>query len=135
MDVTSDSKPKLRWPLNVTHQTVDGRNVVILADPFDISPGPVALLREALPILARFDGTRSIREIAEEARSFGITEALLLDLARELDRNVLLDGETFQERFSQTTATYRRERVRTNSHAGIVYPADAEALSRTIEGY
>ena len=79
-------KPQLRWPLDVQHLEHDGEQLVVLSDPQLVAAEPAVFPSSLLPIVSRFDGSRSVESIVEEGREFGITAELVLSLVEQLFR-------------------------------------------------
>ncbi len=88
------------------------------------------------PILARFDGARSIATIAAEVtRATGRTtdEGFIAALAAELEAAGMLDSPTFRARRRAVVEAFVAAEVRPAHHAGGAYPGDAASLRRYIE--
>ena len=137
MASSPDYRPKLR-PVEAMPARHGGQQVVGLRDASGLSDRTVIVGAHMLPLLALLDGTRTLREIqVEYARRSG--ELLLSEhferIIRELDANLLLEGETF-ERFAQEQRDeFARLTVRPASHAGKAYPSDPGLLQDQLRSY
>lgn len=128
--------PKLR-PVEavVIPDGVHGRALMLrdtqgIADNAIIIPGALA------PVVSRFDGRRSVAEIAADAsRAIGqtINAALVLQLAEELDRAWMLDSPRFRARRREVVRAFTEAPVRLAAHAGGAYHGDAAELARYIK--
>jgi hypothetical protein len=108
----------------------------MLRDTEGIAPSPVVFSTRFAPILARFDGVRSVATIAAEATlatGRTVEPGLVADLAAELDAAGMLDSEAFRARRRAVVAAFIAAEVRPAQHAGGAYPGDAPALRRYIE--
>ena len=128
--------PKLRQVECVYVPGDSGERALMLRDTEGIAPSPVVFSTRFAPILARFDGVRSITTIAAEAtQATGrvVEPSLVAKLAAELDAAGMLDSEAFRARRRAVHAAFSAADVRPAQHAGGAYPGDAPALRRYIE--
>jgi MEMO1 family protein len=120
-------RPRLR-PLSASRLDQRGEPFVVLEDPMGLAPDPVLIpLQGYLQVVRRLDGRSTLDEI--EARFFGETGLRLppgdlADLVSRLDRNMMLDGPTF-DAFRQAYAT---QDIRPSALSGRSYPASGLAL-------
>ena len=131
-----DLYPKLRQVECVFVPEDGGGRALMLRDTEGIAPSPVVFSTRFAPILARFDGVRSIATIAAEATlatGRTVEPSLVADLAAELDAAGMLDSEAFRARRRAVIAAFIAAEVRPAQHAGGAYPGDASALRRYIE--
>ncbi|OGP61247.1 MAG: AmmeMemoRadiSam system protein B [Deltaproteobacteria bacterium RBG_13_61_14] len=129
--------PKLREiaAIPTEHQ---GRKMLLLQDPEQISEAVVMIPLELLPLIRFFDGQHSFRDIqAEIMRSTGelIDSELISKVAEELDQHLLLDSERFQQHLREIYERWNASPLRPAFHAGTAYPADPEELRRILDGY
>jgi hypothetical protein len=128
--------PKLRQ-LECIHVPAEGGGrALMLRDTEGFAPSPVVFATKFAPILARFDGVRSIATIAAEATlatGRTVEASLVADLAAELDAAGMLDSAAFRARRGAVVAAFSAAEVRPAHHAGGAYPGDATALRRYIE--
>ncbi len=128
--------PKLRQVECVYVPEDGGGRALMLRDAEGIAPSPVVFSTRFAPILARFDGVRSIATIAAEASAatgHAVEASLVAELAAELDAAGMLDSEAFRARRRAVHAAFRAATVRPAHHAGGAYPGEARALRRYIE--
>src|SRR5438874_306860 len=129
-------RPKLR-PIEcvVVPDPAHGR-ALVLRDTEGIAPNAIAVSGQLGPILARFDGRRTLVQIASEAaREMGgaLDPALVEKLAAELDAAFLLENDRFRARKQEIVGAFRAAAVRPAAHAGGAYHGDARELTRYIE--
>ena len=90
--------PKLR-PIEAFPVDLGGREVICLRDPTQLTNDAVFVPREALFILAHFDGKHSILDIQEAyTRQYGqlLHSDAIKGLIAKLDESLLLDNERFE---------------------------------------
>ncbi len=129
-------RPKLRQIECIYVPEKGGGRALLLRDTEGIASSPVVLSQELAPILARFDGVRSVAMIAAEVtRAIGrlVDVNLIEQLAAELDAAGMLDSADFRERRRAVVEAFVAAEIRPAHHAGGAYPGDAAALSRYIE--
>jgi MEMO1 family protein len=129
--------PKLR-PIEAFPVDLGGREVICLRDPMHLTNDAVFVPREALFILAHFDGKHSILDIQEACtRQYGqlLPSDPIQGLIAELDKSLLLDNERFEVHKQQLIAEFRASPVRRAAHAGTAYEADPTALGDQLAGY
>jgi len=128
--------PRLR-PIEtifVPHQ--EHVHALVLRDVEGIAPSAVSLPGSLAAIVLRFDGRRTLAQIAVEAsRATGrhIDAELVGQLARELDAAYMLDTPRFHARKREAIRAFRVANVREAAHAGSAYYDDAAELCRFIE--
>jgi MEMO1 family protein len=129
--------PKLR-PIEAFPVNLGGREVVCLRDPAHLTGGAVFVPREALFILAHFDGQHSILDI-QEAYTRQSGELLFSDTIKafiaKLDEHLLLDNERFQAYKRQVIVEFRKSPIRPAAHAGEAYEADPIQLEAQLASY
>jgi AmmeMemoRadiSam system protein B len=129
--------PKLR-PIEAFPVQAGGRELICLRDPASLAPEAVFVPRDALFILAHFDGQHSILDIQEAyARRFGrlLFSDDIKKLIAQLDEHLLLDSERFQAHRRQILEAFRRAPTRPAAHAGEAYEADPLKLAAQLDGY
>jgi len=137
MSTSADYRPRLR-PVEAVAAPHAGRQVIVLRDASGISDRTVAVAPGTLILLALLDGTRTVREIqVEYARRSG--ELLLSEhierIIRELDANLLLEGESFERFAREQRQEFALLSVRPASHAGKAYPSDPGVLREQLRSY
>lgn len=124
-------RPALRH-LDVQPARQDGRDGVVLQDPLGISAHQVFVPNGLLPVLARFDGTRSIGEIEHDLRGEGgapLPPDLVAGLAQQLDDLLFLAGPRFDQALTHELETLQGGGARPARHAGVSagYPGEPVA--------
>ena len=69
--------PKLRWPIQVQHEEIDGNRIIILTCPLGITEQPLGLHAAVAPILQHFQGTLPLTEILTRLAPAGCTQEIL----------------------------------------------------------
>ena len=129
--------PKLR-PIEAFPVDLGGRDVICLRDPTHLTDDTVYVPREALFIMAHFDGRHSILDIQEAyTRQYGalLYSDVIKALIAELDAHLLLDNEHFQAHKRQVIEAFHKSPVRRAAHVGIAYEADPSELQAQLSGY
>ncbi len=130
------ARPKLRAiEAVVVPDAVHGR-ALMLRDGEGVAPRAVVVPGPLVAIVARFDGTRTIEQIAADAARAGgrpIDVAAVEGLAEDLDRALFLDSPRFRARRREMEAAFAALAVRPASHAGGAYHGDAGELGRYID--
>lgn len=109
---------------------------LMLRDTEGIAPSAVSLPGHMAAIVGRFDGLRSVAQIAAEAsRAMGrpIDVALVEQIAGELDAAWMLDTPRFRARRGEAVREFAVAPVRAAAHAGGSYHGDPGKLRRYIE--
>lgn len=110
--------------------------VLMLRDTEGIAPSAVTVPYVLASIVTRFNGTRSVTQIAAEvshADGRRVDPSLVAELVEELDGAYMLDTPRFRERRREVIASFLTARVRPAAHAGGAYHADPEALARYLD--
>ncbi|HSF30447.1 MAG TPA: AmmeMemoRadiSam system protein B [Candidatus Tectomicrobia bacterium] len=130
-------RPKLR-PVEAFPVDVGGREAICLRDPTHLIEDAVFVPREALFIVALFDGNHTILDIQEAyTRQSGqlLYSDVIKALIAELDERLLLDNERFETHKHHLLEAFRKSPVRRAAHAGSAYEADPSALTAQLAGY
>ncbi|RPJ04602.1 MAG: AmmeMemoRadiSam system protein B, partial [Deltaproteobacteria bacterium] len=129
--------PKLR-PVNAFPTEMSGQPYVCLQDPRNISEKALFLPPQTYFIAALLDGRHSFVDIqAEFMRQFGdflFTEQLE-EIIGQLDENLFLESERFQEALRQIEGRFKSSPVREAAHAGKSYDADPDGLRSQLAGF
>jgi MEMO1 family protein len=116
----------------------EGRAQVVLRDPMQISPRLLALSPELFSLLPLFDGTNSLLDIQEEVSRRSnrpLFRSELDAILGALDQALFLDNENFRKRLAEVAWAFRRDTVRSCSHAGISYPAEPLQLLEQLSSF
>lgn len=119
-------------------QDAEGESMALLQDPQGLAPKPLVLPMWAYALAAMFDGCRNALTISEDfADKFGhvIPPEQILDLQRQLDEALFLFSETLERTLKRQMQSYLGDPNRRAAHAGTSYPAEAQALTSTLESF
>ncbi len=129
--------PKLR-SVNLFPVNVSGQTMLCLQDPLNISEKVLFLPLPIYFIISHFDGNHSIVDIqAEYLRRFGeiLFSEKIQEIIHQLDENLFLEGERFQEALRKREEEFLRSPVREPAFSGKSYEADPKRLRDQLEGY
>ncbi|MGH7271147.1 MAG: AmmeMemoRadiSam system protein B, partial [Polyangiaceae bacterium] len=110
--------------------------VIVLRDTRGVTDAHAVIVPALMPIVARFTGKRTCAEIAVEAgREMGadIPVAVVVRLAKELERGLFLEGHVFRAALARVEAEFSATSTRKATHAGGAYHAERGALERYID--
>ena len=129
--------PKLR-NINIFPVQNSGQTLLCLQDPQNISEKALFLSPPLYLIVSLFDGQHSILDIQAEYmrrfREFLYTEKLQ-EIINQLDENLFLEGERFQEALRQKEEDFKKASFREVIFAGKSYEGDPDGLRAQLEGY
>jgi AmmeMemoRadiSam system protein B len=128
-------KPKLR-NLDMFAVEVEGRQMVCLRDPLNVTPGLVFVPPEVFAVVMLFDGSRSFLDIQTEfANRTGsiIFNDKVGKIVSELDSKFLLDSPAFHARLTEVESAFLSSPMRRSAHAGGAYPPDAVKLWKDLQ--
>ena len=129
--------PKLR-PLEPQWVVQQGQAYVYLRDPLGLAGQAVLIPQHLAPLLALCDGTRdlgTLRTGLALRTGTQLTESQMTEFLESLDAALLLESSDFEQASAQALKDYREADHRMPSHAGLVYPAEPEALSSALADY
>jgi len=129
--------PKLR-NVNVFPVKMSGQTLVCLQDPQNVSESALFLSPPVYFIVSLFDGQNSILDIQTAyMRRFGeiLYSEKIQEVVEQLEDNLFLEGERFEEALRQTEERFKTAPVREAGFAGKSYEKDPERLRVQIEGY
>ena len=130
-------RPRLR-AVEAFPAVVGGREVVCLRDPSGLAEGVLTVPRPLIGILARLDGTRTVRDVqAEIMRESGtlVPSERLQSVIETLDRHLFLEGKRLEAERGRVAAAFHASPVRAAAHAGRAYAGEPDALARELEGF
>jgi AmmeMemoRadiSam system protein B len=115
----------------------DGSDGIALRDPLGVVRGAALLSPAAWWLVARFDGRRTVEEIAAEAAEEGlaVAPAEVRRLADGLARAGYVHGPAHEALRLRAAEEFRALSTRPPACAGGVYPSDAAALRRALDGW
>lgn len=131
----SYTHPKIRWPLDIQTQVIDGKEVLILKCPIGVSEEPLCLVSGVGPILARFDGGSSVQEIANQLVDQKVPLNLISELVKLLDEHLFLESPKYFAAESETRRLFKDSTVREAALAGRGYSNNKAELAGLINGY
>lgn len=129
--------PKLR-PLNFEPVIHQNQPMWLVTDPLRLAEQQILLPTVFGPLLALCDGTHSVSDIhAGFCQQIGepVPLALIEGVLTQLDQLYFLDNARAQEAAAAQLARYHALPHRPPALAGRSYPANAQALSRLLQGY
>ena len=129
--------PKLR-SINIFPVQNSGQTLLCLQDPQNISEKAIYLSTPLYFIVSLLDGQHSILDIqAEYMRRFGefLYTEKLQEIIAQLDENLFLEGERFQEAMRQKEESFKKGSFREAIFAGKSYEGDPDRLRSQLEGY
>lgn len=127
--------PPLR-PIETIPHEENGQPFVVLRDPQGISETMIAVAAGLMPLLALFDGNRSLRDVAEiVSRDSGesIEPAQLHPIVEMLENARLLHSESFLRHRLEVEEAWREQEVREPVLDGGGFPAEAGELAALID--
>jgi AmmeMemoRadiSam system protein B len=117
---------------------VDGREVICLRDPSGLTESVLTVPRALAPILALFDGSRSLVDVqAEIMRQCGelVLRSQLESMIEVLDQHLFLEGPHVELERARQRAAFVEAPARAAFLAGRAYPAEPDALAAALAGY
>jgi len=129
--------PKLR-NVNVFPVQMSGQTLVCLQDPQNVSESALFLTPPVYFIVSLLDGQHSILDIQTAyMRRFGeiLYSEKIQEVVEQLEENLFLEGERFQEALRQAEGRFKTAPVREAGFAGKSYDNDPERLRVQMEGY
>jgi len=127
--------PKIRWPLDINYQVINGQGMAVLSCPLGISQQKIYIFPAALAVLNYFDGRHSKQEIVKQFFDAGLTLSMLEQLINLLADNLYLENDAFFEAKQNLLINYHKETVRQALLAGKCYPNKKRDLMRFIDEY
>jgi MEMO1 family protein len=122
--------PQLR-PVEAFPARVEDRDVICLRDPSGVTDAVLTVPRGLAPILALFDGARSLVDVqAEIMRQSGelVLRSQLESMIEVLDRHLFLEGPRVDAERARQRAAFLGAPTRPALLAGRSYPAEPDAL-------
>jgi AmmeMemoRadiSam system protein B len=129
-------RPKLRKVDRHAHHR-EGEDVVVVRDPLGLAE-PFGLDAELAPVLDLLDGTRTLPQIRQSlllGHGLDVPLADLAAFATQLRDQGLLEDEVYRARWADLHADFLEAPVRAPALAGLVYPADRDALAAELERF
>jgi AmmeMemoRadiSam system protein B len=131
------AKPCLRRDIQLIPTVMDGKQMVVIMDPLNLTHNSVALDQGILPLLRILDGSNDFRDIQTILmRQRGGTLVPLSEIEafiNKLDEHLLLESNHFNERIAALYEEFNSRPDRPPSHAGKCYDPDPKMLSLFID--
>ena len=127
--------PKLRWPLDVHFEKINGQTVLLLRCPLGLAAQPLALVPAAAGVLQALDGLTSTADLLKRFTPLGLTEQTLREFLNLLEGHLFLDGPAFEAARTTLLADYAGSKTRAAALAGRGYPAASKELRALVTGY
>ena len=127
--------PRLRQPVEVRLEKIQGQEVLVLRCPLGVSPIPLVLVPAVAPVIANFDGKTSVEEISERLSQYGATLDLVQKLVGIIDENCFLESPRFYEAARRLNEEFTNSNLRAATLAGHGYATEAAALAAELSGY
>ncbi len=134
--ITRES-PKLR-PVEAFPAEVENREVVCLRDPSGVTDAVLSVPRSLAPILALFDGVRTLVDVqAEIMRHSGelVLRSQLESMVEVLDQHLFLEGPRLEAERARQRATFLSAATRPAFLAGRSYDEEPEALGIALTSH
>jgi AmmeMemoRadiSam system protein B len=129
--------PRLR-PVEAFPARLEDRDVVCLRDPSGLSNSVLTVPRALAPILALFDGLRSLVDVqAQIMRECGelVLRSQLESMVEILDQHLFLEGPRVEAERARQKAAFLEAPTRPAFLAGRSYEAEPEPLAATLATY
>ncbi len=130
------TRPRLRPVESIVIPDAQDGKLLVLRDTQGVTSANATLPPALVPIVARFDGSRTCEEIASESsRELGeeVPVDLVVRLANDLDQALFLHGPRYEEALAEIASHFADAPVRAASHAGGAYFDDAHALRKYLD--
>jgi AmmeMemoRadiSam system protein B len=133
--VPASFRPRLRAVETIVVPDRRHGKVLVLRDTQGIAQGHAMLPPPLVPIVARFDGSRTCEQIARDvAPDLGeVPVDIVCQLATQLDEGLFLESATFEKALDKVKLDFDAGSVRAASHAGGAYPGSPDELAEYID--
>ena len=128
----SQLNPKLRpvQPQLVEH---NGRPVIVLRDPLQLTSEVMVIPQELGPLLALLDGSRDMKALRAALvvhAGINLSPEMLKQILDKLDQNLLFENERSAHALAQADGGFRYLHLEKGVTAGLVDALDALAIDR-----
>lgn len=134
--IDPSSRPALRAIESIAVPDPRHGRVLLLRDTQGVTDAHAIIPPELVPIVSRFTGESTCREIARDAsRELGIDVPVeaVVRLAEQLDEGLFLDGVRFRRARDRIEREFADASVRPASHAGGAYHGDKGKLETYLD--
>ena len=125
--------PKLRWPLDVRPQEIDGKRILVLSCPLGIAECPLGLVAQVGGILGEFQGVLSVAQIDAKLKQYGSTPEIIRELIKLLDDSLFLDSPRFAAASEKVKKEFIAAPDRAPYLAGLSYNLERGELEKEID--
>lgn len=128
----------LRANLDLVPSPLAERPGLLVRDPFRYAEAMIVIPPPLVPCLAFFNGRYLETEVSEALQRLtgdARVGEVVGQLARVLGEGGFLEDENFARLRDERHRAFADTRRREAAHAGAAYPAERDALRRTLEGY
>ncbi len=130
--------PRLRDNLDISFhrfEDIPDQEFIVFRCPLGLLSQPFVLNRNIGPLLAMFDGKRSVNEIVAQHAKVGATYPLVNELVQLLNQNHLLETDLYRAHRDSSFRQFLDNPIRPPALAGRAYPAAPMELSKQIQGF
>src|ERR1700733_10913958 len=130
-------RPALRPVESIFVPDTQHGRVLVLRDTEGITEGTVSIPPALIPIVARFTGEKTCKQIATEASrdlGFEVDVETVARAADVLEDALFLEGESYQAAREKVVRTFATSTTRPASHAGGAYFSDPLELRGYLDG-
>ncbi len=113
-----------------------GKDLILLKDPLGYSESTIAITRSTFPLIAMFDGVRTVKsfvEEIEEATGTAPDPSRILNIISTLDEALLLQNDRFNNYRLEVENRFRELEVREETLSGGGYPDKPEKLKEFLD--
>ena len=133
----SHEHPRLR-PVQTHFVEHDGRAVIMLRDPLQLTGDALLIPHELGPLLALCDGTRDVSALRAALivhAGINLPANVLEQILDKLDENYLLENERSAAAKTEAIVRYRAAASRALASAGSSYPEDPDEARALLDGF
>ncbi len=130
-------QPRLRQ-LEIMPTKQNGRQMIILRDPYRLSDAALLVPMGMVPILQRLDGIHTLEQIQDDLKRQYKTEIPMENIRQavsQLEEAHFLEGEGFESFRRSVETTFLSAPVRPSFLAGKSYDTDPASLRSAIDGF
>jgi hypothetical protein len=130
------SRPTIRAVESIVVPDREHGKVLVLRDTQGVTDAHAVIPPVLVPVVSRFTGRSTCEDIAREASleiGADVPVAVVVDLAKQLEKGLFLDGAPFREARARVERAFAAATVRPATHAGGAYHGEPGKLRRYIE--
>jgi MEMO1 family protein len=114
----------------------DGRDLILLKDPLGFSDSVIAISHSTFPLIAMFDGIRTVKSFVdeiEEATGTAPDPSRIINIVNTLDNAYMLQNEKFNNHRLEIENQFKNMSVREATLSGGGYPDNPQELRGYLE--